>query len=136
MNRMKPISLSHMRNHYYTPLLALVSLCWCVFVPSLNAQQLDVQEWPNGQVILATGDTLYGSVVYYQTEEVIRLIRQDGTNQAFAPVGVQSFTVTDHQSQYHKVFRSGTGEMTIPTIGCRPFSKCCRRGLTRWSSGK
>jgi hypothetical protein len=98
--------LSHMRNHYYLPLLALVSFCWCVVVSPLKAQQLDVQEWPNGQVILATGDTLYGSVVYHQTEEVIRLVRQDGTNQAFTPVGVRSFTVTDDQSQYQKVFRS------------------------------
>jgi hypothetical protein len=95
-----------MRNHFNFPLLALVTLCWCVFVSTLKAQQLDVQEWPNGQVILATGDTLYGSVVYHQTEEVIRLIRQDGTNQAFTPVGVRSFTVTDDRSQYQKVFRS------------------------------
>lgn len=95
-----------MRNHYHLPLLALLTLCWCVFVAPLRAQQLDVQEWPNGQVILTTGDTLYGSVVYHQTEEIIRLIRKDGTNQAFTPVGVRSFTVTDGQSQYQKVFRS------------------------------
>jgi hypothetical protein len=95
-----------MRNHYYNPLLVLMTFCWCAFGVSVQAQQLDVQEWPNGQVILASGDTLYGSVVYHQTEEIIRLIRQDGTNQAFTPVGVRSFTVTDSRSQYQKVFRS------------------------------
>jgi hypothetical protein len=97
---------SYMRNHYYAPLLTLVGLCLCAFVSSVQAQQPDVQEWPNGQVILATGDTLYGSVVYHQSEEIIRLIRQDGTNQAFTPVGVRSFAVSDNRGQTQKVFRS------------------------------
>jgi hypothetical protein len=95
-----------MRNHYYTPFWALVIFYLFAFVPVVQAQQPDVQEWPNAQVILATGDTLYGSVVYHQNEEVIRLVRQDGTNQAFTPVGVQSFTATDKQGQYQRVFKS------------------------------
>jgi hypothetical protein len=86
--------------------MALVALCLCAIVPAVKAQQPDVQEWPKGQVILATGDTLFGAVVYHQNEEIIRLVLQDGTNQAFTPVGVRSFTVTDNQGHYQKVFRS------------------------------
>lgn len=95
-----------MRNLYLYTLLVLLTLSAGFFSSPMQAQQLDIQEWPKGQVILTSGDTLYGSVVYHQTEEILRLIRPDGTNQAFTAVGVHSFTVTDKSSQYQQVFRS------------------------------
>jgi hypothetical protein len=95
-----------MRNHYCKTLLALVTFFLGSAVTSGNAQQLDVQEWPNAQVVLTSGDTLYGALAYHQTEEILRLILKDGTNQAFSPVGVRSFAVADSRGQYHKLFRS------------------------------
>jgi hypothetical protein len=95
-----------MRKNYYNALYALLTFGLGFLVSSVQAQQKEVQEWSNGQVILASGDTLYGSVVYHSNEEIIRVILLDGTNQAFTPVGVRSFAVTDDRGQYHKVFKS------------------------------
>ncbi|MGV3641772.1 MAG: hypothetical protein ACO1NZ_14710, partial [Adhaeribacter sp.] len=83
-----------MKNLYLHTLLVL-SLLGAALFPRLAQAQLDIQEWPQGQVILSSGDTLYGAVVYHQSEEILRLIRPDGTNQAFTAVGVRSFTVAD-----------------------------------------
>jgi hypothetical protein len=94
-----------MRYSYCKTLSALVIL-FLAAVSFGAAQHLEVQEWPNAQVILTSGDTLYGSVTYHQNEEIIRLVLNDGTNQAFTPVGVRSFAVADSQGQYQKLFRS------------------------------
>lgn len=94
-----------MKNLYLHTLLVL-SLLGATFFPRRAQAQLEIQEWPQGQVILSSGDTLYGAVVYHQSEEILRLIRPDGTNQAFTAVGVRSFTVADKRGQYQQVFRS------------------------------
>lgn len=59
------------------------------------AQRVDIQEWTKGRVVLTSGDTLSGPVTYHRTEDVVRVTLPDGSIQAFAPVNVASFTVTD-----------------------------------------
>ncbi|MGV3504388.1 MAG: hypothetical protein ACO1O1_11815 [Adhaeribacter sp.] len=94
-----------MRNLYLYPLLVFSALIAALF-PRLVLAQLDIQEWPRGQVILTSGDTLFGAVVYHHAEEILRLVHPDGTNQAFTAVGVRSFTVSDKRGEYKQVFRA------------------------------
>lgn len=94
-----------MRIYNWKVLLALAIFFWASSAYRLKAQP-DFDEWPRAQVILASGDTLYGSVAYHHNEEIIRLILEDGTNQAFSPVGVQSFAVADERGNYRKRYRS------------------------------
>ncbi|RDC63212.1 hypothetical protein [Adhaeribacter pallidiroseus] len=60
-----------------------------------NAQRVDIQEWPKGRLILTSGDTLLGPLTYHRTEDIVRITSPDGSIQAFAPVNVASFTVSD-----------------------------------------
>lgn len=60
-----------------------------------RAQRVDIQEWPTGRVVLTSGDTLSGLLTYHRTEDIVRVTLKDGSIQAFAPVNVASFTVSD-----------------------------------------
>ncbi len=62
---------------------------------SVQAQRVDIQEWPKGRVVLTSGDTLSGPLTYHRTEDIVRVTLKDGSIQAFAPVNVESFTVSD-----------------------------------------
>ncbi|MDQ3290843.1 MAG: hypothetical protein M3Q05_06075 [Bacteroidota bacterium] len=62
---------------------------------SVKAQRVDIQEWPKGRVVLTSGDTLNGPLTYHRTEDIVRVTLKDGSIQAFAPVNVASFTVSD-----------------------------------------
>jgi hypothetical protein len=69
------------------------------------AQRVDVQEWPKGRIVLTNGDTLNGPLTFHRTEDIIRITVADGSIQAFAPVNVTSFTVTDSRSRVSQTFR-------------------------------
>ena len=62
---------------------------------TVQAQRVDIQEWAKGRVILTSGDTLTGPVTYHRTEDIVRVTLPDGSIQAFAPVNVASFSVSD-----------------------------------------
>ena len=62
---------------------------------TVRAQRVDIQEWAKGRVILTSGDTLTGPVTYHRTEDIVRVTLPDGSIQAFAPVNVASFSVSD-----------------------------------------
>ncbi|QNF35215.1 hypothetical protein HUW51_21765 [Adhaeribacter swui] len=66
----------------------------CISINS-QAQRVDIQEWPKGRVVLTSGDTLSGPLTYHRTEDIVRVTSPDGSIQAFAPVNVASFTVSD-----------------------------------------
>lgn len=69
------------------------------------AQRVDVQEWPKGRIVLSSGDTLSGPITFHRTEDIIRVTLSGGSIQAFAPVNVSSFTVTDERSRVWQTFK-------------------------------
>src|ERR687893_425233 len=69
----------------------------------VRAQRVDIQEWPKGRVVLTSGDTLSGPLTYHRTEDIVRVTLKDGSIQAFAPVNVASFTVSD--GRFAQTFR-------------------------------
>ncbi len=94
-----------MKQRYYLLLWAL--LATFILSPTTNvmAQRGDIQEWAKGRIILTSGDTLYGPIAYHRTEDIIRVTLSDGSINAFAPVAVNSFTVTDEKNKYVQTFR-------------------------------
>ena len=85
-------------------LFLVVALAVTAFFPAI-AQQVDIQEWPKGRIVLTSGDTLTGPITYHRTEDIIRITLPDGTIQAYAPVNVSSFTVTDERGRFRQTFK-------------------------------
>ncbi|QMU30632.1 hypothetical protein [Adhaeribacter radiodurans] len=73
----------------------LILLSFYFINGSVRAQRVDIQEWPKGRVVLTSGDTLSGPLTYHRTEDIVRVTLKDGSIQAYAPVNVVSFTVSD-----------------------------------------
>lgn len=89
----------------YAIRLVLVA-CLAIFALSpAFAQRVDIQEWPKGRIVLISGDTLTGPLTYHRSEDIIRITVADGSIQAFAPVNVLSFTVTDERSRIRQMFK-------------------------------
>lgn len=83
-----------------TSLLFLTAVC-LITSPDAMAQfrpSIDVQEWPSGKIVLTSGDTLYGPVTFYRTQEVINVQNEDGTTSSFSPVNVQYFIAQEQPS--------------------------------------
>ncbi|MCC9166175.1 hypothetical protein [Pontibacter harenae] len=68
--------------------------------------RIDVQEWPNGMVVLTTGDTLRGPIAFYRKDDVINVLHSDGTVSALSPVNVQYFIAQDSFKDQPHVFVS------------------------------
>lgn len=94
-----------------TMLAQVVCVVIAVMVHSLDASaqyrpEIDVQEWPAGKVVLASGDTIYGPLTYHRTQEVINVHNEDGTISSFSPVNVQYFVAQEQPSNRPYIFRT------------------------------
>ncbi|TPE41074.1 hypothetical protein [Pontibacter mangrovi] len=67
---------------------------------------IDVQEWPSGKVVLLSGDTIYGPLTFYRSQEVVSVLNKDGTKSSFSPVNVQYFVAREEPSGRPYTFRS------------------------------
>lgn len=92
----------------------LVGIC-AGFWPSVtNAQYrptIDVQEWPKGKVVLTSGDTLYGALTYYRTQEIVNVQHSDGSVSAVSPVNVEYFVAQEMPSGRSHLFRTLNWDM-------------------------
>jgi hypothetical protein len=68
--------------------------------------EIDVQQWPAGKVVLMSGDTIYGPLTFFRTEDVVNIQNSDGTVSAFSPVNVQYFVTQEQPSGRTLVFRT------------------------------
>ena len=98
-----------MRNTLSSRKLLLTGLT-LMFSITLHAQvirqDIDVQQWPVGTVTLTTGDVLHGIVTYYRTQDIITVLKEDGTLRSLSPVNVEKFEVTNGDSYRWHTFRS------------------------------
>ncbi|WP_137757478.1 hypothetical protein [Pontibacter sp. SGAir0037] len=92
---------------------AIKGLCLFLFAglyPGINFGQhfndMFVQEWANGKVTLSTGESIDGAIAYHRTEEVIRVIKEDGSVSSYSPVSVDSFVAADSRSGRYNVFQT------------------------------
>lgn len=68
--------------------------------------QIDVQEWPQGKVVLFSGDTIYGNLTYHRTQEILNVQHEDGTISTFSPVNVEYFVAQELPSGRSHLFRT------------------------------
>ena len=95
-------------------LTALWALCFTqlflvYFLSEAQAQYrsaIDVQEWPKGKVVLVSGDTLYGALTYYRTQDVINVLHEDGALSSLSPVNVEYFVAQEMPSGRSYTFRT------------------------------
>ncbi|WP_347158183.1 hypothetical protein [Pontibacter chitinilyticus] len=67
---------------------------------------MDIQAWPRGEVILASGDTLSGELLFYRTQDVVNVQHADGTISSCTPVNVQYFVAHDVTGGTSHTFRT------------------------------
>jgi hypothetical protein len=68
--------------------------------------EIDVQQWPTGKVVLTSGDTIYGPLAFYRSEDVVNVQNTDGTISAFSPVNVQYFVAQEQPSGRSYFFKT------------------------------
>ncbi|WP_187262933.1 hypothetical protein [Pontibacter beigongshangensis] len=83
--------------------LALISIVG-LNTSAQNRLAPDVQEWPVGEVVLVSGETLQGPITYYRTEDVVNVQQADGTLRALSPVSVNYFKVQESPDAYTRYF--------------------------------
>lgn len=81
-----------------------------LFMPASGHAQyrpaIDVQEWPTGKIVLTSGDTIYGPITFYRTQEIIQLQDEQGNLQSFSPVNVKYFVTQEQPSGRPYTFRA------------------------------
>lgn len=92
---------------HFVLLAALVlSCCWPLLAKGQFKEMYEAQEWHHGKVVLATGESLYGTIVYHPKQDVVQVELNDGAISSFSPVNVSHFVVKDKYSGKPQVFRS------------------------------
>ncbi|MFD2245716.1 hypothetical protein [Pontibacter ruber] len=86
--------------------LFVALLCYPILGQSQTRPTIDVQEWPTGEVVLTTGETMTGALSYHQNEEVVQVRQPDGAISTFSPVNVVYFTASDFEGGPNKLFRA------------------------------
>lgn len=76
------------------------------FAKAQFGAEVGVQEWPNGKVVLTSGDTIYGKLSLHRAEEVLSVEHEDGTVSSFSPVSVEYFIAQDMPSGRPYYFRT------------------------------
>ncbi|MEJ8801544.1 hypothetical protein [Pontibacter sp. H249] len=87
-------------------LTIILSGFWLNAVEAQHRTAIDVQEWPNGKVVLITGDTLYGALTYHRTQDIVNVFHEDGSMSSVSPVNVEYFITQEIPSGKSSTFRS------------------------------
>ncbi|ARS36139.1 hypothetical protein [Pontibacter actiniarum] len=90
----------------FTAALAFITAILPQMAQAQFRSAIDVQEWPSGKIVLATGDTIYGPVTFHRSQEVINVQNEDGSLSSFSPVNVQYFVAQEQPSGRAYTFRS------------------------------
>ncbi|WP_461491657.1 hypothetical protein [Pontibacter sp. HJ8] len=91
-------------------LVLMVTLVLSFYLPLQVYGQLrelyEAEEWHYGKIVLATGDSLFGSVMYHPIQDVVQVESNDGAISSFSPVNVSHFVVRDKYNGRPQIFRS------------------------------
>ncbi|GAA4304727.1 hypothetical protein GCM10023183_18260 [Nibribacter koreensis] len=63
-----------------------------------------VEEWFLGKVYLANGDSVNGKIIYYRTEEIVRVINANDVAAEYTPKAVSGFEAVDKDGKFRRVF--------------------------------
>ncbi|MHA6248858.1 hypothetical protein ACXYMU_13025 [Pontibacter sp. CAU 1760] len=71
----------------------------------------EVVRWPEGKVVLFSGDTIYGPISYFRTEDVVYVQNEDGTLSAYSPVNVKYFVGKEQIAGQTHIFKTLSWDM-------------------------
>ncbi|WP_116542052.1 hypothetical protein [Pontibacter virosus] len=88
--------------------LSLLVTFACGNVPAWaqSNQGFDTERWLYGKVVLVTGDSLQGAVVYHPAQDVVQIASEDGIINSFSAVSVSHFMISGVYNGKPQVFRS------------------------------
>lgn len=66
----------------------------------------DMEGWLYGKIVLSTGDSLTGALVYYPSKDVVQIASDSGKISSFSPVNVDYFEVNGVYRGKKQVFRT------------------------------
>ncbi|PKV63201.1 hypothetical protein BD749_3040 [Pontibacter ramchanderi] len=69
-------------------------------------QGFDTERWLYGKVVLVTGDSLEGAVIYHPAEDVVQIASEDGIVSSFSAVNVSHFMISGVYKGKPQLFRS------------------------------
>lgn len=126
-----------MKNNLTALVVVCVVVLSAVVCPGLAQAQArlaaDVQEWPQGKVVLVNGDTLYGALTYYRTPDIVKVRHEDGSISSVTPVNVKYFIAQEMPSGRSYTFRTLNWDMGKANSGFKKptfFEELNRGALT------
>lgn len=90
----------------HSGLILMLSFCLPLLAHGQFRELYAAQEWHHGKVVLATGDSLFGTVLYHPIQDVVQVALNDGAISSFSPVNVSHFVVRDKYNGRPQIFRS------------------------------
>ncbi|MDO6390256.1 hypothetical protein Q4E40_08975 [Pontibacter sp. BT731] len=66
----------------------------------------DTEHWLYGKVVLVSGDSLQGAVIYHPAQDVVQIASEDGVINSFSAVNVSHFMISGVYNGKPQVFRS------------------------------
>lgn len=95
-------------------------------------QGFDNESWLYGKVVLATGDSLEGAVIYYPAQDVVQIASEDGIINSYSAVNVRYFSVSGVYDGKPQLFKSllwrrdnRQGDFRVPVF----FEQVCQGPL-------
>lgn len=84
-----------------------VSLLFFIsIVLPVSAQQFSFERWHDGRVVLASGDTLKGTVMYNMMQDIVLYKGADGHEVLYTPKNVLSYEIFDDEVHRYRDFYS------------------------------
>jgi hypothetical protein len=112
--------------------LVVVLLCTQTQVWAQPGHSFENQSWLYGKVVLASGDSLQGAVIYYPAQDVVQIASEDGAINSFSAVNVHSFSISGVYEGKPQLFRSllwrrdnQQGDFRVPVF----FEQVCQGPL-------
>lgn len=69
-------------------------------------EAFDTERWLYGKVVMASGDSLEGAVIYHPAEDVVQIASEDGIVNSFSAVNVSHFMISGVYKGKPQIFRS------------------------------
>ncbi|MBX0333264.1 hypothetical protein K3G39_08435 [Pontibacter sp. HSC-14F20] len=66
----------------------------------------DTEHWLYGKVVLVSGDSLQGAVIYHPAQDIVQIASEDGVVHSFSPVNVSHFMISGVYKGRPQIFRS------------------------------
>lgn len=93
-------------SQYVVLVVWLVLGCWPKLAEGQYRDGFDTDGWLYGKVMLSTGDSLTGALIYHPSKDIVQVASDSGKIMSFSPVNVNYFEVNGVYRGKIQLFRS------------------------------